>query len=181
MSRPVFSLDLRQPLAHPHGVEADVDKAAYRAALESHGHDAMAFEGLKSGMRHWRDPASDNVLAYAEVAGAWVAVGAPRDIAVVERFELAARAARKRALFFGAEHRLPGWSALPIGEQPVFGPRGWERALATSRRLREQLRRARKKRVVVRVVAGPALLELRPQVEALARGWLESHHLDPLG
>lgn len=162
-------------------MEAEEDKAAYRAALDVHGHDAMAFEGLKSGMKHWRDPASTAALAYADVAGAWVAVGVPRELAVAERFELAARAAGKRVAFFGAEQRLPGWSALPIGEQPIFDPGAWARALEASRRLREQLRRAKKKQVSVRIVEGPALETLRPKVESLARAWLAAHHLDPLG
>lgn len=162
-------------------MEAEADKAAYRAALEAHGHDAMAFEGLKAGMRHWRDPDSTAVLAFADVAGAWVAVGAPRDAEVAGRFELAARAAKKRALFFGAEQPLPGWSALPLGEQPIFEPGAWARALGASRRLREQLRRAKKKKVSVRSLDGSALEALRPRVESLARGWLAAHHLEPLG
>lgn len=143
----------------------------------------MAFEGLKSGMQHFLGD-DGSAIAYADVAGAWVAVGLPLGDdpqALALQFEKAAHAAGKKAVFFGAEQKLPGWSALPIGQQPVFGPGDWNKALSAHKRLREQLRRARKKRVSVRVVAGLELDTLRPAIESLASVWLEAHHLEPLG
>jgi len=76
--------------------------APSREALRRHGRDPMAFE----------------------VVGAWVGVGSPLaedTAAAAESFEAAARAVGKKALFFvfGAERTMPGWSALPIGEQPL--------------------------------------------------------------
>lgn len=81
-----------------------------------------------------------------EVAGAWVGVGSPLaedTAAAAERFEAAARAVGKKALFFvfGAERTMPGWSALPIGEQPLEGPSDWVRTLANVKSLRAVVER----------------------------------------
>ncbi len=160
----------------------------------------MSFLAVESGMRHWFDappPAGTGAcVAYVDTPGAWVAACGPlveADDAAYPgelsraalRFVDAARASGRRACFFGSEageHR--GLSRLLVGAQPVFHPGQWLRDLAGHRRLREQLRRARAKGLRVRAVPADELAEgcpLREEIEQLARGWLDSRHMEPMG
>lgn len=147
-------------------------------------------------MVHWHDaPAPEGtgaVVAYVDTGGAWIAAGAPLAPATdlgpaAERFIAAARAAGRRASFFATESReaLSGpCDALFLGEQPVFYPGAWDRTLAASRRLREQLRRVRAKGVSVRPVAPEELTSgaaVRGHVESLAAEWLRSRRMEPMG
>ncbi len=165
------------------------------ARLIANGRDAVSFQALESAMRHWHDlPApcgSGAVVAYVDTGGAWVAAGAPlarsRDLAVAAaRFIESARAAGRRAAFFATEapQLLGEVDTLLLGEQPVFEPGAWSRTLAASRRLREQLRRARAKGLRVRQVTADELVAgspLRQAVEQLAAGWLRTRRMEPMG
>lgn len=156
----------------------------------------MSFLAVESAMRHWTDappPAGTGAcVAYVDTGSAWVAAcgplldgAAPDASAAAARFVAAARANGKRACFFATEHPdVEGMSRLLIGEQPVFHPGDWLDRLHERRRLREQLRRARAKGVHVRRVREGELAPrspLRRDVEALARSWLASRHIDPMG
>lgn len=157
------------------------------------GAEAVSFEGLKPGLAYWQDAApplgTGASVAYAEVGRSWVAVGRPvappgAEAEAIEAFRRAGRTAGRRVACFCAEAVPPGWEGLPIGEQPWFTPDGWRAAKAAHPRLREQLRQARKKGVVVRVPAAEELAPgapLRAQVEAMAQSWVAAHHLEPLG
>jgi len=166
--------------------------------LRERGRDAMSFLALESGMRHWFDApppeGTGSCVAYADTAGAWVAACGPLVAetggehgadAAAARFVAAARAAGKRACFFATEQpHLDGMSHLLIGEQPVFHPREWLERLHERKRLREQLRRARAKGVRVRRASPEGLAPgspLQTQVEGLARAWLGSRHIEPMG
>ncbi|HTA88468.1 MAG TPA: DUF2156 domain-containing protein [Polyangiaceae bacterium] len=157
-----------------------------------HGWNATAFQALESGYQYFFHGA-EACVAYVDTGRAWVAAGAP--IAHIEElggavsaFVQAARAAGKRACFFASEERLRASTgealrSLNIGEQPAWDPRGWNATLAQRRSLREQLRRARAKGMLVRELS-PTELERGPTHEALARiaeRWLHSRVMAPMG
>ena len=160
--------------------------------LRRYGWNATSFQVLEPGFRYWFD-GEDACVAYVDTGAAWVVAGAPigpesRLREVAERFVAAANAAGRRACFFGTERRFPPeepFTSLHIGEQPVWEPARWEEALRTSRSLREQLRRARAKGVVVREL--PAATFADPQaperraVESLVEGWQRTRAMAPMG
>lgn len=159
------------------------DDARTLALLNQHGRTATAFQVLAPGMRHWfsnvtsgtqsntvigsptganhQSETSRGVIGYADTGSAWVAAGEPvaartDTISVAEEFVEVAHANGKRVAFFATEGALassPRFRRVLIGEQPVWNPSEWEATLRSSRSLREQVRRARAKGVVVRRVA----------------------------
>ena len=154
------------------------------ALIEEHGWNATAFQTLEPGYHYFF--AGDGCVAYHDTGGAWVAAGepiAPRDqrATVAAAFLVAAQAAGKRACFFAAEDEL-GLATVRIGEQPAWDPAGWPATLAKTRSLREQLRRARAKGVVVRELA-PAELDAGPVRDAMTRlgeRWLATRQMAPM-
>ncbi len=162
--------------------------------LRRHAWNVTAFQGLEAGLDYFFDGAGEDeaCVAYVDTGGAWVAAGAPlcpeaRLGEVAERFIAAARSAGRRACFFAAEDRFVAAAkleALPIGEQPTWDPRRWEDSLRESRSLREQIRRARAKGVVVRRLAPDEIASGRPErtaIDALIARWLRSRALAPMG
>ena len=177
MSRP-------DPSAHP---------ASLLELVKRFGCDAMSFLAFESSMRHWVETSSgspDAVVSFADTGGAWVAVGAPfaepsRIPDVARAFAPCPREKGRRACFFATGScAIEGFSRLLLGEQPVWDPGKWPDSVAAHRRLREQIRRPRAKGVVVRRVE-PRELELcrplRAQIDALAREWLGSRRMMPMG
>jgi phosphatidylglycerol lysyltransferase len=157
--------------------------------LRSHGWNATSFQVLEQGFEYWFD--GDACVAYVATRGAWVAAGAPiaaeaRLAEVSRNFAAAARAAGKRACFFGTEERFSALVNLPrlcMGEQPVWDPALWEETVRGARSLREQLRRARAKGVVVREAAAAEVAPgapLRERVSVLAAQWLASRRMAPM-
>jgi phosphatidylglycerol lysyltransferase len=129
-------------------------------------------------------------VAYADTGRAWIAAGSPlaepaRVPEVARAFVDDAKRNGRRACFFASEaDALPGFARLLLGEQPEWTPETWKAGLATHRRLREQIRRAAAKGVAIRRVHGSELVPgtgLRAQVELLARGWLASRRMAPMG
>ncbi len=190
---------MTEPPLRPFDESTHEPRASIVEAAVGRGRDAMAFLAVEYGMRHWVDaPAPEGTgayVAYVPTSGAWVAACSPLIEAPAEafhselaraalRFVDAARARGFRACFFGCE-ALQGDTLQRqlVGEQPVFRPSEWLHALPGRRRLREQLRRARAKGLVVRAV-GPGELDdaspLRADVERLAEGWLRSRHIEPM-
>jgi phosphatidylglycerol lysyltransferase len=180
------------------------DDARALALVLRYGRTSTAFQALGRGLSHWfdaADGADTGMVAFFDTGGAWVAAGEPvapaeQAIAVAERFVDAARAAGRRASFFATEGILaasPRLARTLIGEQPVWDPRGWTKILAAHRSLREQLRRARAKKVTVRTVdesilSGEPLL--RASMERIVARWLATRPMarmsflvdvDPLG
>jgi phosphatidylglycerol lysyltransferase len=159
--------------------------------VRRHGWNATAFQTLEDGYSYFFDGA-DACVAYVDTGRAWVAAGAPLAAGealgpVAARFVAAARAAGRRCCFVAAEDRLleaagGALRSLPLGDQPVWDPRRWPGVLASQRGLREQLRRARAKGVVIRQLT-PDELEAGPTreaVERLAARWLETRTVAPL-
>jgi len=161
------------------------------ALLRAHGWNATSFQILEPGFRYWFD-GDDACVGYVDTGSAWVVAGPPiaavdRIAEVSRRFAAAAQEAGRRTSWFGTEDRFRAatdWPALRIGDQPVWDPGAWAKVVDASRSLREQLRRARAKGVVVRAVA---LAELAPehptrvQVDGLIERWLASRPIAPMG
>lgn len=170
----------------------DQQRARVLDLIVRHGWNATAFQTLETGYRYFFD-GDDACVAYVDTGAAWVAAGAP--IAahealgqVASRFLAAARAAGRRACFFASEERLAeaageALRSLRIGEQPVWDPRGWDRVLAGHRSLREQLRRARAKGVVVRMLDAGELAAgaTRDAMGRLVERWLSTREMAPMG
>jgi phosphatidylglycerol lysyltransferase len=164
------------------------------AALDRFGADAVSFQGLESALTWWHDaPAPDGTgaaIAYLDTGRSWIAAGRPlageeAGPAAARRFAAAARATGRRPVFFAVESLAPfaGFRRVAIGLQSILEPSRWPATLATHRRLREQLRRARAKGVSVRVV-DPAELApgtpLRAEVERLGAEWLAARAMEPM-
>ena len=160
--------------------------------LRRHGWNATSFQVLEPGFRYFFD-GDDACVAHVDTGWAWVAAGAPiapaeRLGAVAASFAAAARAAGRRACFFATEERFAQRArvrVLPVGEQPTWDPADWPASVRASQNLREQLRRARAKGVVVRLLRPDELADrsspLRSSVDALANRWLGGRPMAPMG
>jgi phosphatidylglycerol lysyltransferase len=167
------------------------NRAHVLALVQRYGWNATAFQTLESGYSYYFD-GDDACVAYVDTGSAWVAAGAPisamaRLPQVAAAFERAAVRAQRRCCFVATEARfqelMPSWSALAIGEQPIWDPHEWTQILAQHKSLREQLRRARAKGVRVRAL-DPAELEPGPMRDALSqltRRWLATRNMARLG
>jgi phosphatidylglycerol lysyltransferase len=161
------------------------------ALINRHGWNATSFQTLEDGYRYFFH--AGGCVAYVDTSEAWVVAGAP--IAayegipeVLRAFLKAARHAERRVSLFGVEQRLldlaqGSLKAVKVGEQPVWDPSDWQQTLARRRSVREQLRRARAKGVVVRELSRTELESagLRAEISAVARRWLAGRRLPPLG
>ncbi len=162
------------------------------ALVRAHGRSSSSFQSLAANLRHWFDPSREACVAYNDVGDAWVAVGnglAPREHqpAVMDAFAREGRARGKRVRFFASEGELPSassFSALQVGELPVWDPRDWPNSLST--RMRAQLRRdAKHGHVTVRLASQEEIADAR---SATRRGiadvvahWLDTRRLAPMG
>jgi phosphatidylglycerol lysyltransferase len=160
--------------------------------LKSHGWNATSFQILEEGFRYWFD-GDEACVAYVDTGSAWVVAGTPvavRDHVgeVALRFVDAAKVRGKRVCFFGTERRFSAvvpFASMQIGEQPVWDPRDWDDTVRKTPSLKEQLRRARAKGVVVRRVSAEEIVDhalpTRAAIEALIGRWLRSRSMAPMG
>ncbi len=151
------------------------------ALLKAYGKNTTSFQLLEPGIEHWFSDNSDAFVGYADTGSAWVVLGEPvaRDAdknAVLAEFVDAARHAKRRLRFFAVESADAGSAlkAIRIGEQPEWEPGAWQAAVAGSRSLREQLRRARAKGVLVSEVDGTSVSS---ELELLADQWRQSRQM----
>ena len=162
--------------------------------LHAHGTDALSFTAVESGVERWfdeRPPAGTGAcVAYCDTGSAWVAVCSPLVDAnerarAALRFVDAARGRGRRASFFAADTLDgEGLRRLLIGMQPILRPAQWLGSLTNRRSFREQLRRARAKGLRVRSAEASEFavgMPARRAVDALARRWLDSRHMRPMG
>lgn len=161
------------------------------ALIKRHGWNSTSFQILEPNFHYWVD-GDDACVGYVDTGAAWVVAGAPiapaeRVAGVAARFAAAAHAQGRRVSCFGTEERfteLAGWSALRVGDQPVWAPADWQAGVRESKSLREQLRRARAKRVVVRALEVDELAPghaVRTQLDALIARWLATKQIAPMG
>jgi len=166
------------------------DRARAFELLRRHGRSTTSFQTLERDFRYFFD-GDDAFVAYRDTGSAWVAAGDPvsapgRSAEVARAFVRAARSAGRRASFFAAEEELverTGFAATRVGQEPIWDPRRWEDVLRGSRKLREQLRRARAKGVTTRLLDPDEVRPgsaLRPGLDAIAAHWLESRHVAPM-
>lgn len=159
--------------------------------VERHGFNATAFQTLESGYSY-AFYGDDACVAYVDTGAAWVVAGAP--IAAHEKlaevaawFVEEASAAGRRCCFFATEERLQAASgstlrSFRIGEQPLWDPADWPGILARHKSLREQLRRARAKGVLVREVTPLELGQgaTRDGMARVVERWLATRSMAPM-
>ncbi|HUS33668.1 MAG TPA: DUF2156 domain-containing protein [Kofleriaceae bacterium] len=167
------------------------EKQRVLALLMKHGWNSTSFQILEPGFEYWFD-GDDACVGYVDTGGAWVAAGPPiaaaqRIADVAERFSAAARENGRRVCCFGTEVRfsdIAQWPSIRIGEQPLWIPAEWDATIKSSKSLREQLRRARAKGVVVDELT-PAQLAagqpMRDELDRLVGSWQKSQALAPMG
>jgi phosphatidylglycerol lysyltransferase len=176
---------------------ADEPRLRALAVLRRHGRSTVSFQLLEPGFRYFFEadaPAERaGFVAYVDTGGAWVGGGAPigpddRLAAIARAFAAAARAARRRACFFGVEEgerEALGLASLTLGVQPFWTPDGWERTLASNASLRYQLRRASKKGVRVRAVEPHELADhgspARRGIQRVIERWQRGRPMAPMG
>jgi len=160
------------------------------ASLRRYGRDATSFQTAKSGFSYWFAD-HDAFVAFVDVGGIRVVAGAP--VAAPERIADVATAFVRDAAesghgvcFFGVEQDFvdaTSYPALLVGLQPVWDPSSWSATLSAAPRLREQLRRARAKKVRVRsVTAAEARSEpLARQIHDIGERWLGLRGMAPMG
>ncbi len=160
--------------------------------LRRFGWNATSFQILEPGFEYWFVD-DDACVAYVDTGRAWVAAGAPiadptRLREVAAGFIRVARAAGRRAVFFATEGRFveqSGLDSILIGEQPLFDPQKWQGTLTANPSLREQLRRARAKGVVVTRPSAESLADHggaeRREIEKLIARWLATKPMPPMG
>lgn len=163
-----------------------------REIVLRHGWNAVAYQILNPGMRHWFSRERDAVAGYVAFAGVWVVAGAPvctpeRLPHVAMELEATARSRGDRVLFFGAGSRLEhhyaasgNRSLVQLGAQPVWDPAGWAAIVRGKRSLRAQLHRARNKDVRVDEWS-PSRARASGALRDVLAAWLETRGLPPLG
>lgn len=179
------------PLSSTETIE-DATRRRVLGVLRRFGWNATSFQILEPGFEYWFY-GDDACVAYVDTGRAWVAAGAPIAAesaltSVARAFVVAARESGRRALFFATEHRFveaTGLCSTLIGEQPTWDPSEWGRTLESTASLREQLRRARAKGVVVTRLEPGALSDPggaeRRELARLIERWSGSKPMPPMG
>jgi len=160
-----------------------------------HGWNATAFQTLGEGYAYFFH--AHGCVAYVDTGAAWVAAGPPiaasENLLVLARaFADEARMMDRRCCFFASEQEFVRatsevLAAVPIGEQPVWDPRQWDRTLEGNARLRWQLRRVRARGVQVRQLVpgelayGDDSSATTQDLRALIDGWLATRRMPPMG
>jgi phosphatidylglycerol lysyltransferase len=164
---------------------------AARALVMRHGWNAVAYQILNPGMRHWFARAGDAVAGYAPFGSTWVVAGAPvcapqRLASAATELEADAVGRGARVLFFGAGERLErvyarraGHSLVRLGAQPVWDPAEWPDIVRRKASLRAQLNRARNKGVRIEEWSA-ARAQSSDALRAVLREWLATRGLPPL-
>jgi len=190
-SRPAEAREARTNVASPTSAVDGDERSRLLELVRRHGFNTTSFQTLGDGFSYWWD-AHDACIAYVDTGRAWVVAGAPlapvdRLHEVVTRFTAAARIARRRVVFFASQDRLAelvDMRRVPVGLQPVWDPRDWERAARSSRSLRNQLNRAANKGVVVRRLRDEEIADedsrIRVEVECLIRRWFAGRRMTPM-
>lgn len=160
------------------------------ALLQRFGWNATSFQVLEPQFRYWF-VGDDAVVAYVQTGRSRVVAGGPicdesRLDEVTKRFIRHSREEGFRVCFFPVEERLLDridLFALQIGVQPWWDPSRWSDVLASRRRLREQLRRARAKEVRIELVDPAELARdspLRVTIDAVIREWSATRAMAPM-
>jgi phosphatidylglycerol lysyltransferase len=179
------------------GAEGQAERV--RRLVLAHGWNSTAYQILNPGIRHWLAPGGEGVVGYVPQRGRWIAAGAPvcpepQLALTAAAFEAAAAREREgggggggaRVCYFCVADRLrqalagsPRHSAVAIGAEPVWDPRGWADRVGRRSSLRAQLNRARNKGVTV--VPAPARpVPYRAELRRCLDEWLAARPLPPM-
>lgn len=165
-----------------------MSKQRATALLARFGHDTVCSQALEPGLSYWFAD-EDACVAYRDLGDAWVGAGGPicafeRRDQVIAAFLRAAGEAGKRPRFFATEYASEHCKSIPIGEQPEWDPGSWKATLAAKKSLREQLRRARAKGVVVRLLGAEEISDAthptRLEVSAMVHDWQINRAMAPM-
>lgn len=171
--------------------DGDAEPGTPLDAIRRFGRETVAIQALEAGTQYFRDGHGQGLVAYVDTGSAWVACGAPvapaaRVSPLLRAFREQARAQGRRTAFCAAEGVPPAGSelrAIQLGAQAVWDARTWQSTLGAAPRLREQVRRAKNKGVVVRRAATAELAVGRPlrhQADQVRQAWLNSRRAPPL-
>jgi phosphatidylglycerol lysyltransferase len=162
------------------------------ALLRKFGWNVTSFQILEPGFSYWF-LGDDACVAYVDTGRAWVVAGAPiaspnRLAQVAHAFVAEAHGRQKRVAFFATEPRFAtdvGMDSILIGQQPIWSPGEWNSILDGVKSLREQVRRASSKQVVVRRLTPDAtssswVMDQRA-AEALMTEWIGAKSIPALG
>jgi phosphatidylglycerol lysyltransferase len=162
------------------------------ALVQRYGWNATSFQALEPGLEYWFSLDGEACIAYADTGSAWVAAGAP--LAAEERFLeiVGAFSRRPRSVSGGCASSEPSvdsnvWSQCnrwrSVSSQCGIPPAGLK-SCAPAAALREQIRRAEAKRVIVRQIPPEELADpthpTRVAIEALVPQWLRGRRMAPL-
>jgi phosphatidylglycerol lysyltransferase len=173
-------------------IPADPDHPRVLALLKRHGWGAASFQTLGPGFRYWFAADGDACLAYVDTGRAWVVGGLPiadqdRYPELATAFSAEARRQDRRVCFVTFDPRFAeavGMATICFGEMPIWDPQRWPAVVAGSRRLKEQLRRARAKGVTVRLADSAEVQDtgspLRHAMVAVVQAWLAGRRAPPL-
>ncbi len=160
--------------------------------LRRFGWNATSFQVLEPGFSYWFC-GNDACVAYVDTGHAWVVAGAPITSAsrlsqVADRFVTEGQRRQRRVAFFATEPRFAtatGMDSILIGQQPIWHPGDWDSIVDGVKSLREQMRRARLKQVVVRRLAADSnsrpLVVDQQVVEGLIAQWIGAKSIPALG
>ena len=163
-----------------------------RALVLRHGWNAMAYQILNPGLRHWFSGDGEALIGFVPAGRCRVVAGAPvcapeRLAATAAEFAAEARRAGDWVCYFGAQDRLievlatlgPS-SELLLGAQPFWTPSGWPAVMDGKASLRAQLARARNKSVTVRPWTAAEEEEHHAALQQCLDEWLEGRGLPPM-
>ena len=179
-------------LQNPDVLAMDILRQRTLGLLRRFGWNATSFQVLEPGFSYWFY-GDDACVAYVDTGHAWVAAGAPiastdRLSLVADRFASQARRRRRRVVFFATEARFAtatGMDSILIGQQPIWHPGDWDSIVDGVKSLREQVRRARSKQVLVRRLAADShsrpLVADQLAVEGLITQWIGAKSIPALG
>lgn len=165
-----------------------------RALVLRHGWNAMAYQILNPGLRHWFSAAADSeaVIGYVSAGRCRVVAGAPvcppeRLAETAAEFAAEAERAGDWVCYFGAQDRLievlaehGPTSVLLLGAQPAWNPRSWPAVIDGKASLRAQLARARNKNVTVHPWPAAVAAKHHAALERCLSEWLERRGLPPM-
>jgi phosphatidylglycerol lysyltransferase len=175
-------------MQHPRGGD---EWLAARALVVRSGWNAVSYQILNPGIRHWFSRAGDAVIGYANWAGVRVVAGAPvcnaaRLADANAEFERDAHDAGEHVLFMAAGARMENCFAgrddhsfVYVGAQPVWNPLDWPAIVRRKASLRAQLHRARNKGVSVDEWPADRAQD-SPELHAVLDDWLSHRGLPPL-
>jgi phosphatidylglycerol lysyltransferase len=179
-------------LQNPDVLAIDISRQRTLVLLRRFGWNATSFQVLEPGFSYWFY-GDDACVAYVDTGHAWVVAGAPiaptdRLSQVADRFVFEAHRRRRRVVFFATETRfatVAGMDSILIGQQPIWNPADWDSIVDGVRSLREQMRRARSKQVVVRRLAAdsnsrPLVVDQQAVGELIAQ-WIGAKSIPALG